>query len=143
MTPKYYEVVDISEKPELEDWYDLIDPAGDFTATSHYFKKDQWFESEEHAKNGTIDEDFSVEGLFWLRALTSLPIDRDKAEKIWDDAATATLKLLSDSLQNDKYILKFDNDFDKFLLRSLGKQLPSFPLPPKIEYLKQFEIKKQ
>jgi hypothetical protein len=77
---KYYEVLPLTEIPAKEGWYDLIDPTGDFKAESRYFKKDYWFESEKHAENGTIDEDDSLEGLFWLRPISHLPLSREQAD---------------------------------------------------------------
>jgi hypothetical protein len=74
---KYYEVLPITDKPEKEGWYDLVDPAGNYMAESRYFKKDYFFESPEHAENGTIDEDDSIEHLFWLREVEHLPLSRE------------------------------------------------------------------
>lgn len=71
---KYFEIVPISEKPEKDGWYDLINPEGVYKSTSAYFSNGKWSKIESYE----IDN-YS----HYYRPITSLPIDREQAEKIW------------------------------------------------------------
>lgn len=73
MTPKYYEVVPITEKPEKT--ISVI-----FLKDGHPLKAIYAIPVED-----TINEIWQNKGYtHYLKPLTSLPIDRDTAEKIWE-----------------------------------------------------------
>lgn len=52
-----------------------------------------------------------------------------KEEKIWNDACKATLKSISESFQNEKYLSKMPTEFSASLFKIFGKQIINFPIP--------------
>jgi hypothetical protein len=110
MTPKYYEVVPIDQEPEKRDWYYVMNPNGEMLQQLIYYSAGKW-----HTYSG-------VNISFWLKPLSSLPIDKEQAEKIaasgWDAGA--------DSFDSCKRVFG-DSEFDR-----------NQHYRERAEYLKQF-----
>lgn len=107
----YYQKVPITEKPERDGEYGIVDPTGffgqgKFENGSFYI----WVWSPNRFVL-LVGDSFS-----WLRPLTTLPIDRDTAEKIWEAAEKRS---------------QYDNC--RFKKRYFAE-----PPPDKETYLKQF-----
>jgi len=52
-----------------------------------------------------------------------------KEEKIWDEACKATLKSISESFQDEKYLSKIPPEFNVPLFKIFGKNILNFPIP--------------
>lgn len=65
MENKLYRQRPLSHKPKENGWYNMVSDE-DLKATSLYFYAGYWFESEEEAKAGIMNEDFTTDGFEWL-----------------------------------------------------------------------------
>jgi hypothetical protein len=108
---KYFEIVPISEKPEKDGWYYVLNPNREILPRMIEYKVGRF-----HNHNKVLAS-------FYLKPIDALPIDRDKAAIIFDDAAAIDSKCVKP---------EGDCGYDSVQYQQL-----------KEEYLKQFEIKQQ
>lgn len=114
MTPTAYIVTPITVPPIKEDWYYVMNPNKEILPKLMQFKDTYW------------DNHTQLNVSFWLR-----PIDLSRMlEEAWDAGAKSMKELLSVTLQQHKYLEKF-NPEARNLLKTLGEMIPSFPISNK------------
>jgi hypothetical protein len=71
---KYYEVVPITEKPEEEGWYYVLNPNGEILPIMIEYKLGIFYNNNKALAS------------YYLKPLSDLPLSREQAEKVWNAA---------------------------------------------------------
>lgn len=99
---KYYEVVDISQKPDKAGSYVLVSKANTYALN-------RW--------DGKVWWDNPIIYTHWLRPLDHLPLSREQAEKVWDAAVDFTedrivyrgdRSMFPNTANKEEYLKQFD-----------------------------------
>jgi hypothetical protein len=87
---KYYELVDVFQKPDKDDWYIILDPENPYSPEACYFLEGDWFESEVDARENENHDSLDVDGCSWLREISHLPLSSLTGEPLESNTGYTT-----------------------------------------------------
>jgi hypothetical protein len=87
---KFFEIIDISQKPDKDGWYILIDPEDEETGRTFYYMEGDWYYSEDEARINENHDTIDVDGCMWLRPISHLPLSSLTGEPLESNTGYTT-----------------------------------------------------